>query len=364
MHQPTAKPSQQENQEDAEEHTFPSWERQGLVHGPNARHNNLGDVARDYRLGRAGRESYRCPMRPVRSLLIYAGGVFLGGALLAPWLAWGVQSLATHVPEFQRLADHPFHRYINRSLLALALIGLWPLLRSLGVAAWRDLGLVKPAGQGRNLSRGFALGFGSLAAVAVVVLLAGAREVNTGVSAGRWIGRVSGAALTAAVVAVLEEILFRGAIFGALRKTCGWPTAVAASSAIYALVHFFSQPPTPVEIHWTSGLVLLPTMLSGFFDVEKVIPGFFNLTLAGALLALGYQYTGNLYFSIGLHAGWIFWLKSYGFLTRDAVNSNAWFWGTSKMIDGWLALIVLASVLWLLLNLRSRAKIGEVQPAP
>ena len=304
-------------------------------------------------------------MHPVRSLLIYAGVVFLGGALLAPWLSWGVQSLATHLPEFQELADHPFHRYVNRSLLALALIGLWPLLRSIGVSACRDIGLVKLAGQGRKLSCGFALGFASLAGVAVVVLMAGARELNTGVSAGRLVERVSGAALTAAVVSVLEEILFRGAIFGALRKTFRWPTAVVSSSAIYALVHFFSRPPSPAEIHWTSGLALLPNMLSGFVEVEQVVPGFFNLALAGALLALAYQHTGNLYFSIGLHAGWIFWLKSYGFLTRDAANANTnvWFWGTSKLIDGWLALIVLAFVSLFLLKVRPRAKVVEVQPA-
>src|SRR6185503_4733344 len=157
---------------------------------------------------------------------------------------------AAHLLDFHRLADNPFHRFIHRSLLALALIGLWPLLRSLGVSDCRDVGLVKPAGQGRNLSRGFALGFGSLALVAVVVLMAGARELNTGVSAGRLIERVSGAALTASVVAGLEEMLFRGAIFGALRKTVRWPAAVVVSSAIYALVHFFSQPRTPDEIHW------------------------------------------------------------------------------------------------------------------
>src|SRR5438552_3778696 len=164
--------------------------------------------------------------------------------------------------------------------------------------------------------------------------------------------------------ALLAEMLFRGAIFGALRKTFHWPTAAAISSAIYAIVHFFSRPPSPAEIHWISGLALLPTMLSGFVEVEKVVPGFFNLTLAGALLALAYQHTGNLCFSIGMHAGWIFWLKSYGFLTRDAANANAWFWGTSKLIDGWLALIVLAFVVLLLLKLRPRAKVGEVQPAP
>jgi membrane protease YdiL (CAAX protease family) len=304
-------------------------------------------------------------MRPVRSLLTYTGVVFLGGALLAPWLFWGVQSLATQLPEFQELANHPFHGYVNRSLLGLALLGLRPLLRSIGVTACQDVGLVKPAGQGRKLACGFTLGFASLAGVALIVLTAGARGVNTGVSTGRLVEKVSGTLLTAVVVSVLEEILFRGAIFGALRKTFRWPTAVVISSAVYAVVHFFGRPPSPAEIQWTSGLVLLPTMLSGFVEVEQVVPGFLNLTLAGALLALAYQHTGNLYFSIGLHAGWIFWLKSYGSLTRDTANADAWFWGTSKLIDGWLALIVLALVgLLLLKKVRPRAKVGEVQPAP
>ena len=75
------------------------------------------------------------------------------------------------------------------------------------------------------------------------------------------------------------------------------------------------------------------------------MPGFFNLTLVGALLALAYQRTGNLYFSIGLHAGWIFWLKTYGTFTAAPARAPAWFWGTDKMIDGWPALMVLVAVL-------------------
>ena len=284
-------------------------------------------------------------MRPVRSLLIYIGIVFVGGALLAPWLYWSVQGFAVWLPALDELAHNPFHRYVHRSLLALALIGLWPFLRSLGVCGWRDVGLVRPAGQWRKLGWGLALGFGSLACAAVVVLAAGAREINSGFSASRITGKILEAASSAAVVAVLEEVLFRGAIFGALRRTCGWRAGLAISSAVYALAHFFSRPESPSEVHWTSGLGLLPTMLRGFGNVEQVVPGFFNLTVAGALLALGYQRTGNLYFSVGLHAGWIFWLKSYGFLTRETAGANAWFWGTGKLIDGWLALPVLALAL-------------------
>ena len=80
-------------------------------------------------------------------------------------------------------------------------------------------------------------------------------------------------------------------------------------------------------------------MLGGFADFHALVPGFFSLTLAGILLGLAYQRTGNLYFSIGLHAGWIFWLKTYGAFTTSAPHAATWFWGTGKMIDGWLALV-------------------------
>src|SRR5437867_7466972 len=100
-------------------------------------------------------------MRPVRALLIYAGAVFLGGALLAPWLYWSLQLLAGHVPALQKLAHHPFHRHLHRSFLALALIGLPSLLGSLGLRAPGDIGLVRATGHWRKLACGFALGFGS-----------------------------------------------------------------------------------------------------------------------------------------------------------------------------------------------------------
>ena len=155
------------------------------------------------------------------------------------------------------------------------------------------------------------------------------------------------------VVAVLEETIFRGALFGALRKAYRWTTALVISSAVYALLHFFERPSALTEVGWASGFELLPRMARGFVDVHSVMPGFFNLTLAGVILGLAYQRFGNLYFSIGLHAGWIFWLKSYSFLTRPTATANTWLWGTRKLVDGWLALVVLLLVLLLVSRLTS-----------
>ena len=82
-------------------------------------------------------------------------------------------------------------------------------------------------------------------------------------------------------------------------------------------------------------------------NLHAVIPGFFNLTLAGILLAWAYQRTGNLYFSIGLHMGWIFWVKAYAIVTALTPGADKWWWGSGRMaiVNGWVALPVLIGTL-------------------
>lgn len=281
-------------------------------------------------------------MRPLRALLIYLAVVFVGGALLAPWL-WHLAQLAAH--PFPKVAAAPFHRFVDRAFLILALAGLWPLLRALGATSARELGLSLPYGQIGRLAGGLLLGLGSLAIVAAITLAFHARSLNPDVAPHKIVSTVFDATGTALVVAILEEILFRGGIFGGLRRVLHWPAALAISSAVYALVHFLERAELAGAVTWTSGLQLLPRMLAGFGDFHALVPGFFNLTLAGILLGLAYHRTGNLYFSIGLHAGWIFCLKCYGVFTVAVPNASPWVFGSSKMIDGWLAFGVLAATL-------------------
>ena len=284
-------------------------------------------------------------MRPIRALVIYLVAVFIGGSLLAPWLWWLAHFVA---PGYPAIAKAPFHRFVDRSFLLIALAGLWPLLRELGATSWREVGLVSPAGQLKKLGGGRLLGFGSLAIVAVLALGGHIREFAPNLTTHKIAGALLSAAVTAAVVATLEEILFRGGVFGGLRRLLPWKVALGISSAVYALVHFLQRSELTGPVRWNSGLALLPQILAGFADWHQLVPGFFNLTLAGILLGLAYQRTGNLYFSIGLHAGWIFWLKIYGAFTTAAAPAVSWFWGTGKMIDGWLALVVLSLTLALL----------------
>ena len=306
-------------------------------------------------------------MRPLRALVIYIVAVFIGGALLAPPLYWLVQSLLHAFPRlayshfFGHLAAAPFHRYVNRALLGVALVGLWPLVKNLGFASAHEIGLVKPRGQLIKLGAGFLLGLVSLAVIGGLAFALHARQMNPKVSGVDLIHKLFSAIGTAIIVAVLEEILFRGALFGALRKAFHWIFALVISSMIYAVLHYFESADMAGPVTWLSGIELLPLMLQNLGNLHAAIPGFFNLTLAGILLGWAYQRTGNLYFSIGLHGGWIFWIKAYDAVTRLAPGANAWWWGSGRMaiVNGWIALPVLVLTL-----LFFGWKISSYRPSP
>lgn len=207
------------------------------------------------------------------------------------------------------------------------------------------MGIALPYGQSKKFLGGLLLGFFSLALVAALAIGCGERAIVPGLTALKIIKVTFSAVGTAAVVATLEEILFRGGLFGGLRRFLWWPIALIVSSAIYALTHFLERGEITGQINWHSGLDILPQMFAGFADFRMLMPKFLSLAIAGILLGLGYQRTGNLYFSIGLHAGWIFWLKIYGAFTYDPNHGMNWFWGSGKMIDGWLAFFILLTIL-------------------
>jgi len=292
----------------------------------------------------AERQSPTTGGHPVLALGIFLLVVFVGGALLAPWLYWIVQALApgTH------LAANPFHRFLDRAFLVLAIAGMWPLLKAL--ASGSPWGLLSPAASGisRRLAIGFSIGILSLGFMAVFSLASGAQHFQSDFTTGQYLKKWLAAALTAAVVPLLEETLFRGAVFGALRRAWNWRLALVFSAVVYAIPHFFDKGDLPGPVKWYTGFQLLPFVFKDFADPSQVIPAFLNLTLAGVILGLAYQRTGDLYCSMGIHAGWILWIKIYGTLIKTAPGTASTFWGTTKITDGWLALLVLAGLLLLL----------------
>jgi uncharacterized protein len=287
-------------------------------------------------------------MRSVTLLVVYLGVVFVGGGLLAPWLATGTSGLATVWPWAAGLADHPFHRYVHRSLLLMGVVGLWPLARFAGMDSWAEVGLRYSRAGLARLGMGMLTAIVVIGGVGLVGVLLGGREWTSGRTGGIP-GVLVQAGTTGIVVGFLEELLFRGVLFGLLLRSMRlWP-ALIASSLIFAALHFLGRPPGPEELKLWSGLEVVGGMLVNLANGKLWIPAGMTLTLFGMLLAICYARTGDLFYSIGLHAGVVFALKVNGSMTASVAGSAVWFWGSKQWIDGWLAVMAMG-MLWCACN--------------
>lgn len=290
-------------------------------------------------------------MRELRLLLLYLGFVFLGGALLAPWAWKAMQACAGAWPPLERLAQQPFHRYVNRCLLALALGGLWPLLRAFGLPARTGHGWQGP--WGRPVLLGASGGWTSCFAIFMGALLVGDASMAAGLSPAVIARRAAPALATAAGVALMEEWLFRGLIHGALRRSLSFQQVATITSILYAVVHFFDRPPQPEVVGAFTGMWTLGRMLHGLSDASALMPGLLNLFAVGWMLALARERTGSIALSMGLHGGWVLGIKLLGSLVARDTGASTAVWGTAKVFDGWAATVVLA-VQWAALHLATR----------
>jgi len=160
---------------------------------------------------------------------------------------------------------------VDRCFLGLALLGIWPLLRSLGARSAADFGLVTPARQWGRLGGGLALGFGSLTAAACLVLAFHGRGLNETLTAGQFARKLLGRSAPPSWCRCWRKSCFAGPF---LDRCDGLELAFALllSSMIYAIVHFMGPADLPGPVTWSSGLELLPRKLSGFSDWNVVIP--------------------------------------------------------------------------------------------
>jgi membrane protease YdiL (CAAX protease family) len=196
----------------------------------------------------------------------------------------------------------------------------------------------------RDFALGALLGGTAIAATAALPLLVDARDLKADLTAGGFVVARLGALAAALAVAPLEELLFRGVVDGGLRRwrapgARAGAVALVASSAFYAIVHFFTRPPNPKVVTWASGFDLLAGMFAGFGEPRTLLPQLFTLFVVGLCLAALYRRTGALWASVGVHAGGIFMLKVYTFAVINTPRDvDQWFWGTGRLVDGWVAL--------------------------
>ena len=116
--------------------------------------------------------------------------------------------------------------------------------------------------------------------------------------------------LAGLLIALIEELIFRGAFFSGLYKKTGAFVTVLFTSFVYAAVHFVRYPDliTDTNIGWLTGIKMMPDAFRRFHE-WAMMDYFLTLFIFGILLGLLRLKHKNIAACIGAHAGIVVLIK-------------------------------------------------------
>ena len=242
-----------------------------------------------------------------------------------------------------------FSRYFSRALVISALALLPFLFRRIRRIRSDAGGTGAPQNRTSwqsmlvQIALGCVIAGGMLWAMGVALEMAGAyvpRSKSPGI--GKLVGEILPAAIGASL---LEEWLFRGLLLGLWLKFSKPLAASLGTSLLFAFVHFL-QPPSGAVIAAPgaplAGFELLGKILLHFTDPQFLVTDFATFFVIGMILARARVRTGALWFSIGLHAGWILAFKAFNMLYQSVPAHPLRPWGVADTLrSGILPLFVL-----------------------
>jgi membrane protease YdiL (CAAX protease family) len=259
-------------------------------------------------------------LKDAARLLAYFFATVLFGALAAPVLWWAAQALIAR-GHLTFIADKDFQTFFHRALLVGALLFLWPLMRSLKLRGWRELGLEPNANRWRDVGAGVLIAAVPLLCLAVVLVQLGVYSMRSSVAVLPILER----GLSAVVVPFIEEPLFRGLILGVLLRAGATFAAKFSTSAFFSIIHFLKAPEnSATEVTWTSGFASLGNAFHQFQQPLLVAGGFTTLFLLAWILSVARMRTRSLWLPIGLHGGWIFAAALFNKVARRQMEVLPW----------------------------------------
>ncbi len=155
--------------------------------------------------------------------------------------------------------------------------------------------------------------------------------------------------LSAIAIAFIEEAFFRAFLLGGMRDDFGNRVALIASAAIYAVAHLVRSPARFYVTGYepAAGLITLAHSIDQFKDPAVAIPTLIGLFLLGIVLGEAYILTGSVYFSIGLHCGFVLGAKMWPkvILNRAAIPWWIAGGGAIPLIGGAAAWVIAIAIL-------------------
>ena len=219
------------------------------------------------------------------------------------------------------LFSYPFDRVLTRSVLVVLALLLIPLSK---IVSKECSGLEFNQGYVRSFFYSFLAGSLVLLAPVSFFLFVDLREFagTIGVELKLIpVYLVFGFSL-ALLIALFEEILFRGFLYGGLKHKLGFWFSLLFSSLVYSSVHFL-KPDDSVEISvtWYSSFVYLWYCLPNAFDLTESWDARLCLLLLGCFLCLVRE-RFNLFWCVGFHAAFVFGIAVTRHLTTLNISSE------------------------------------------
>lgn len=291
----------------------------------------------------------------MRALLWFLAAV-VGTLVLAALVAYPAWLLAHALQP-----DWAFHKVVSRLWQLLLLAGLVVAVRRLRLRGREDWGYGLPRAQFlRQAGAGFAIGLATMLPMSFAMVALGIYAPEGGPGFAALLRFAAAGAAVGVIVALVEETMFRGLVFGAVLRESGFAAALAGSALFYSAIHFFARARLGhADIGWDSGFELLGVALARFADPASIADAFVTLTLVGLLLALVRHRTGGIAAGIGLHAGWVCVMKATRWSTAPAEDAR-WSFLVSGF-DGYTGWLVAA---WAALLLTAGLALGWLRPRP
>jgi membrane protease YdiL (CAAX protease family) len=236
-----------------------------------------------------------------RFALVLVAGV-AAAIILAPLAAVAVSAAGWRFP---------FPRIFDRTVMATLLLVMLLAARDLNFVSLLSRGFKHPAVPSAvRAIRGFVVALLAIAILFGLALAVGGGGVGNHEAAIALIPKYF---LSAIAIAFIEEAFFRAFLLGGMKADFGNRIALIASAAIYAVAHLVRSPARfyVTDYQPAAGLLTLAHSVDQFTNPAIAIPTLIGLFLLGIVLGEAYLLTGSVYFSIGLHCGFVLGAKMW-----------------------------------------------------
>jgi len=236
--------------------------------------------------------------------------------------------------------------------MATLLIAMIWAARDLNLASLLSRGFSHPAAPSIiRAMRGLGVAICAIAILFALALAAGGSGGGIG-DRGAAAALIPKYFLSAIVIAIIEEGFFRAFLLGGMKGDFGKRVALISSAAIYAVAHLIRSPARFYVTGYepAAGLITLAHSIDQFTDPEIAIPTVIGLFLLGIVLGEAYILTGSVYFSIGLHSGFVLGAKIWPKIILDRATIPWWIagGGAIPLIGGAAAWAIAIGVLLML----------------